>query len=353
MGAGVARWRPLALALALAAACSDGVQPAPAPSPPAARTAPRSVLAFADERHLYVSETLADVRRAVPDAKPLALAFSGDGRYVAYVSDDPALSVGVHDLATSETWRWRDERYTARSIGYADGAFVVVNEGAEAAILSFEPGGRTGAAVAPLAGVTNARLLTTNGSRIIVASAAGAAASGGPETVYEVEGDGATTRLFTDGDDRPEGEVRNLAIGPAALMGTGHRLMYATGATAGGCDYTVRVVVRPVSDIPGDVPRPMRPLPGGPRAAVASIVTNPDGHTVVGVTTGTEACPGERPGATAYTRAGARWEKLLDDAVWTGYGTDHRHATLHADGTLSILGKPVAEGVLRAVWSPV
>ena len=209
-------------------------RPAPnaSPSATAAPPVPRGLLLYATAKGLSAVDAGGTVRRVVPGADPVGYAVSADGRYLAVIPDEPRFAVRVVDLATGDSEVWTpDDKLVAYAIGWAYDAFVMVGADEDGLLVQLVPatilaGGEPTYAL--LHGVTDGPLLTTSSDRIIVASGEGASARGGPETVYEADPDGATRRLFTDGDGLPEGEVRNHRHRRGGHHRRRQRLVYET-----------------------------------------------------------------------------------------------------------------------------
>lgn len=353
----------LAAVALVATGCSDGVRRgAPTPTTTTSATASTEpvagMLAFATRDQVRAVAPDGTVRRLATQAEAVDLAMSGDGRYVAYVTSDAPVDVVVYDLAAS---RWRswvapsDEFYAAR-IAWSGGRFVVV---ANDTLLRFDPAAFVGGAdpeSVPLTGVTDARLLAANDHRILVGVSEPdfASARGGPETVFEVDVRGRTTRLFNDGDGGEEGEVRNLPIGAAALTADGRRLVYGSGVGGFGpaeCDLGFALVVRDLV-ANRELPIPAPAFPGDVLTVYGDVTTGPDGRTVVGLTSEAGGCSQE-PGGAAYVLDGDRWRLLARNATWAATGPGGDLATIDHKDVLRVGGRRVATGVVRAVWSPV
>lgn len=354
--AGVIRRAAVLLALTLAVTACGGDEPRPAASPSATTTPPQhGRLVYATDSSVAVVGDGAPTT-LVNAVEVVDLVATRDGRYAAWLTAGDRFAVTVLDVASGamRTWTAPDETFVAYRIGAARGGFVVVGEGTDGRLATFDPA-RTLAGDAPafttLRGVTSARLVAAGGDRLLVATGEEASAHGGPETVYDVAADGATTRLFTDGDELPEGTFRNLPIGAAALTADGARLVYATGTTAGKCDLSFEVVVRDLA-AGRVVPAPVPPLPGDVLAVADTITTGPDGRTVLGLTSELGGCPQPRR-AAAYVLQGDHWAKLGPGVTWVATGVDLRRASLTLDGDLAINGRRVGRGVEVAAWAAV
>lgn len=354
--------RAAAVLALVAAACSDGVgRGGPSPSPTSTRTpsatpAPVPVdavgaLAFTDGRTVRVRTADGAVRTvARPREEVTDLAWSADGRHLAWLGGFP-LTVGLLATGSGESAEWTAaENVVAYGLGASPRGFVFVTDGGQLGRVdpaAFLAGGAP--SIDPL-DVAQPVLLTTGAGRVLAGSLEGTSNHGGPMTVYDVRDDGSAARLFTDGDGLPEGEVRNVAIGEAALTADGNRLVYSTGATAGGCDLAPTVVVR---DLAADRERalPGLTLRSDGLEVAASITTGPDGRTVVALSTQVGECA-SRPAAAAFVLAGTRWRLVARGAEWASYSAAGALATIGLDEVLRTGGQRVASRVTAAAWSP-
>lgn len=351
------------------AGCTRGGSPGAAPTVTATTTAPPATpppvqpsgglaggaLAYATGTGVYLLPRGGPVRLVANTPRGVTdLAISG--RYVAWIEERSPFAIGFHDIAGGRwrVWRAPDDGIVARTLGVARGRFVVVSEGGDDRMLTFDAAlvieGAEPSSTA-LRGVTSARLVAAGGDRVLVATAEGAGPRGGPETVHDVAPDGRTTRLFTDGEGLPEGEVRNLAIGYAGLSVDGTRLVYGTGQAGEDCTLSLTVAVR---DLAGgrEVPTRAPTLGDDVFTAVDAVTTGGDGRLVVGFTTEIGGCGGDGR-AAAYALSGDRWTLVARGAEWAATSSDGRLATKSISGDLTVAGHRVASGVARAVWSPV
>ena len=353
----------------LATGCTRGGT-TPSPSPTAAPTSAtvtvppirptgglvHGLLVYTTDTDLYVLPKGGTARRVASATGILDVAVSAAGRYAAVVLDRPRLTVEIYDLLDPRFGRWTapDDTTVARTIAANGLGFLVVDEGANGRLLHFDPdeviAGR-GPATTTLRGVSSARLVAANHDRILVATSEEASAHGGPETVHDVAADGTVKRLFQDGDQLPEGDIRNLPIGYAALTRDGRRLVYGAGTRGDECELVFTAVVRDLTagrEVATEVPS----LGDDVVTVVHTVTTGPDGRTVVGLSTELGGCA-QPSRAAAYALDGDRWTLVARGASWAASDADGRLATLTMDGVLAVAGRRIATGVRLAAWSPV
>lgn len=354
----------------VATGCTRGGASSPTAAPATSATSPATItplpiqptgglvsgaLVYATDTAVYLLPRGGPVRRvASTPSGVLDLAISG--RYVGWIEDGSPVAIGFYDMAGGRwrVWRAPDDQIVTRTLGVARGRFVVVSEGEDNRMLTFDAGlvieGAEPAST-PLRGRTTARLVAAGGDRVLVATAEGTGPRGGPETVHDVAPDGRMTRLFRDGDGLPEAEVPNLAIGNAGLSADGTRLVYGTGLAGADCTLWLTVAVRDLAagrEIPTRAPT----LGDDVFTAVDAVTTGGDGRLVVGFTTEIGGCAGEDR-AAAYALSGDRWTLVAQGAEWAATSSDGRLATKSISGDLHVAGRRIATGVARAVWSPV
>jgi hypothetical protein len=347
------RPRRAALALLLAIACSPGDRravPATTNLPSATVTAAVADLAYATAQRVVLRGRTGAERpldTIPPDAEVLGLAWSADGRYVAWlrVSGHDA-SLYVHDLAADRTGAWQAPGEAPRALGVTGAGFVVVSPTEGLAVI--DPArvlGGEQASYVLLSGLDGPpRLLAASATQLLVATG-----GGGPQTVYQVEPDRRTTRLFVDGD--AGGRRRNLPMSGAALTADGTRLVYTTGFSADECTLDFVLVTRDLV-ANREIPNAAAPPVPADMLLVTQVTTGPDGRTFAAVTSDVEACSQPLRG-WLYVLSGDRWIEVARDATWGSAAVDGRLAVIRTSGALVVDDVVVARGVRLAAWSPV
>ncbi len=351
-----------AIALLLAAvACSPGTgETAPTVTPSPTVSSAVADIAYVTAHSVVLRGRTGAVRTlgTVPAGEDVGgLAWSAGARYVGWLQRGAEFStVYVYDVVADRTVSWEASAASvgAGSVGTSAGGFVVVTGDRRMVLL--DPATLFAGGSVPYVSITGSqgtpRLLATNARRILLATDEEASGEGGPETVYDVTPDGRATRLFTDGDGEPEGEVRNLPMGQAALTGDGTRLVYEAGATPGRafpCEYAVFTAIRDLG-ANREVPASSPTIPGARVVAPASIATGADGTTYEALRT-VDGC--RQPARSALFRlSGNHWATVTDDAKWGAASADGRLAVIRTSGALVVGGHAVARDVTLAAWAP-
>ena len=356
-----------ATALVAAAGCSDGVGARPTASSstsstPTATAEPApatSALAFVTGGAVRIREDSGRVRTVHPTPpghEVIALAWTADSRRLGWLEQarGGAVSLFAYEPATARVASWPvPAGFSAHSLGSSASELLLVHEDGPTRLLVLDPpAAGSEPRYVPVPGVTEAALLLANPRRILVDSRVeGSGSGGGPEIVYDVTLDGRATELFTDGEQLPEGDFRNLAIGAAAFLPP-DSLVYATGTTVGSCNETYPLFV--VRDLAARRERgtPGLDLAGTDTEIARSMSTGGDGRVFAVLASYTKPCGGKVVTLALFALEGARWVKIADDVDWASSSSEGSLAVLTPKGVLKVDGKRVAHGVTDAAWSP-
>lgn len=350
-----------ALALASSLLACSGERPFPG------ATSGRPTLAYITVDGVRVAADSNQSSKIV-DARPgeafQSLSWSRDARFLAFLARTDEISrVLRFDRERGrldELWRGREP--TLHRVAAVDGTVLAQSE--DGHLFTIRKADRP----ERLSGVgPGFEMFGVSGTAVIGGRAsAGAARSGGPSELLRVTRHGRIETLGVDGQHEAEGDVRNLPTGPGDV--TKAVVVYATGASAGGCSRYEFLVQR---DLERNSTRALH-LPSGPTTeswAVLSVDVAANGEIVVAAVSLSDECRSGVAVPTLFVHRNGLWERLADSVRWGEQSADSRLAMLRSELVLTegipAMSPPAelvvttaghetvwADDVVEATWSP-